>query len=115
MRRVLVGGLLVLAVGTAAVGGQPLVANLESTATNRTEHVVEAGDSLSGIAERYGVTIGQLAALNELENPDALIVGQVVRLPADVSARLATAGSSGGADAARSAPAEARAAGEYVV
>jgi LysM repeat protein len=44
-------------------------------------YVVEAGDSLYAIAERFGVTVEELAELNELADPRQLEVGQVLRIP----------------------------------
>ena len=39
-------------------------------------HVVQEGDTLSGIAVEYGTTVAELVALNGLKNPDLLRVGQ---------------------------------------
>jgi len=51
-----------------------------------TIHVVQAGDTLSSIAEQYGVTPERITIENELPNPDNLIIGQSIgiRIP-DVS------------------------------
>jgi LysM repeat protein len=45
------------------------------------EHVVKSGDTLYGIAVAYGATIDSILAVNELDNPDSLVVGQVIKLP----------------------------------
>ncbi len=45
-------------------------------------HRVRAGDTLRQIARRYGTTLARLVALNDVAHPDALRVGQVLRLPA---------------------------------
>lgn len=45
------------------------------------EYVVQPGDTLSGIAVSYGTTIETLIQLNDIANPDALEVGQIIRLP----------------------------------
>ncbi len=42
--------------------------------------VVRAGDTLSGIAARQGVTVGQLVALNRLTDPNRIYAGQTLRL-----------------------------------
>lgn len=47
----------------------------------QTEHVVQAGDTLSLIADQYGVELTNILALNTLPNPDVLQVGQVIQLP----------------------------------
>ncbi|MBN1964276.1 MAG: LysM peptidoglycan-binding domain-containing protein [Anaerolineae bacterium] len=44
-------------------------------------YVVQAGDNLSAIAERFGVDVDRLIELNEIENPSLLSVGQVLALP----------------------------------
>jgi LysM repeat protein len=41
-------------------------------------HVVQAGDTLLGIGERYGVTLDELLALNSLEQDSVLWIGQPV-------------------------------------
>lgn len=44
-------------------------------------HVVESGDSLYSIAKEYGVNATTLADVNELEDPDVLVVGQTLVIP----------------------------------
>lgn len=48
-----------------------------------TIHVVQQGETLSAIAEQYGVTPERLIIDNELPNPNNLVVGQsiIVRIP----------------------------------
>lgn len=43
-------------------------------------HTVQAGESLSSIAQAYGTTAENLAVLNELANINAIYVGQVLRV-----------------------------------
>lgn len=45
------------------------------------EHVVARGESISLIALEYGVTIEEIVALNELENPDVIVPGQRLLIP----------------------------------
>ncbi|MBA2450350.1 MAG: LysM peptidoglycan-binding domain-containing protein, partial [Chloroflexi bacterium] len=47
-----------------------------------SEHVVRDGETLSSIGVSHAVPLDQLLALNELVDPNALIVGQVIKLPA---------------------------------
>lgn len=42
------------------------------------KYIVCPGDTLSEIAERFGVTVEDLVALNHIENPNLIYVGQVI-------------------------------------
>ncbi len=42
---------------------------------------VKAGDTLSSIALRYGVTVDAFVRLNKIANPNAIKVGQLLRVP----------------------------------
>ena len=44
-------------------------------------YVVQDGDILSSIADSYGVTVEAIIAINDLDNPDFLSIGQVIRIP----------------------------------
>lgn len=44
-------------------------------------HVVREGDSLSGIAERYGVNVGDLVLTNGIFNANLIFAGQVLIIP----------------------------------
>ncbi len=48
-------------------------------------YTVQAGDNLSSIAVKFGVTVAQLQEWNDISNPDAIQIGQVliVKAPAD--------------------------------
>ncbi len=45
------------------------------------EYTVVSGDTLGRIANRYGVTIAEIAEANELTNIDQLSIGQVLLIP----------------------------------
>lgn len=60
------------------VWARPLYAQAVSSPT----HTVVAGESLSEIALQYGLTQEELMALNSIEDPDAIIIGQILVLPA---------------------------------
>ena len=45
------------------------------------QHRVEAGDTLIGIAARYGVTVEDLQALNGIDDPRGLQIGQRLEIP----------------------------------
>lgn len=55
-------------------------------ATGDTTYTVKAGDTLSGIAARYGTTYQALAAYNGIANPNLIYVGQTIRIPATPAA-----------------------------
>ena len=44
-------------------------------------YTVKAGDTLSGIAAKYGTTYQALAAYNGISNPNVIRVGQKIRIP----------------------------------
>lgn len=48
-----------------------------------TIYVVQVGDSLSGIASKYGVTLADIVAANKLDNPDVVFSGQRLIIPVD--------------------------------
>ncbi|MCC7451525.1 MAG: LysM peptidoglycan-binding domain-containing protein [Anaerolineae bacterium] len=47
---------------------------------NRT-HIVRDGDTLTSIANRYGVSVDALIAANNLKDPNAIVVGQQLIIP----------------------------------
>jgi LysM repeat protein len=47
-------------------------------------YVVQPGDTLSGIAQAFGVSLQDLVAVNNIANPNLLHVGQVLIVPADI-------------------------------
>lgn len=55
---------------------------LLGSAAAQSAHTVRPGDTLSAIATRYGVNLGQLQAANPgLRNPNSLQIGQRLNLP----------------------------------
>ena len=45
-----------------------------------TTYTVQPGDTLSGIAEKYGVTVQQLQQWNDITNPNVINVGQIIKI-----------------------------------
>ncbi|WP_199427166.1 GH25 family lysozyme [Thermaerobacillus caldiproteolyticus] len=43
-------------------------------------YIVQKGDTLSGIAKKYGTTVQNLVRLNNIKNPDLIYVGQQLKL-----------------------------------
>lgn len=46
------------------------------------EHTVTAGESLSGIAKAYGVSLAELMTANHIDEPDSILIGQKLAIPA---------------------------------
>ncbi len=61
--------------------GQALLLGDSSAAEPWRTHVVGYGETLSGIAQVYGVAPAHLAAINGLTNRDFLALGQLLRIP----------------------------------
>lgn len=53
-----------------------------SSSSGSKTHTVVKGDTLSSIAAKYGVTVKKLMDWNKLSNPDALKLGQKIRVSA---------------------------------
>jgi stage VI sporulation protein D len=51
------------------------------TAVPQQTYVVQQGDTLAAIAQRFGVTVSALQATNGIEDPDEIIIGQVLVIP----------------------------------
>jgi LysM repeat protein len=54
------------------------------TATPEGIYVIEAGDTLSELAERFNTTVDDLAAANGLTDPNALQPGQTLIIPSQI-------------------------------
>ena len=46
-------------------------------------YAVQAGDTLSGIAARFGLTVEELVQANRLVDPDSLQIGQQLTIPSE--------------------------------
>jgi membrane-bound lytic murein transglycosylase D len=64
----------------ASIAGVASQQRYASQTRDRT-HRVRRGDTLSGIAARYGTSAHQLASINKLRSRNRIRVGQVLRLP----------------------------------
>ncbi|QGU33221.1 N-acetylmuramoyl-L-alanine amidase [Thermochromatium tepidum] len=67
--------------GTDAVQG--LKSASRTRAGSLREYVITQGDTLSGIAKRYRVSLSSLRAENGLSETDIIQVGQVIAIPSD--------------------------------
>ncbi|MBI4321801.1 MAG: LysM peptidoglycan-binding domain-containing protein [Chloroflexi bacterium] len=68
-------GLILLQAWSATLGAPAVIAAPES-------HRVVPGETLSGIAERHGVTVAELAAANGIKTLNLVFPGQVLAIPA---------------------------------
>jgi murein DD-endopeptidase MepM/ murein hydrolase activator NlpD len=71
--------------GNIQVGQRLLVPTGDnvSLVTAQQTHVVRPGDTLQTIAVFYGTTVQDLIRINEISNPNAIYVGQTLRLVAE--------------------------------
>ena len=62
-------------------------------------YTVKRGDTLSGIARKYGTTYQYLAKLNKIKNPNLIYVGQKIYISKSTTPSSGSGGSGGsGAD-----------------
>ncbi len=58
--------------------GLPSPIQATETPQAEMEYTVETGDTLGAIAVKFSITVAEITAANEISNPDALEVGQVL-------------------------------------
>lgn len=74
-----------------ADSGQGSTVSQKATTTTTTgSYTVRYGDTLSGIASRYGASTSTLASINGISNPNWIYPGQVLKLSGGSSARSYT-------------------------
>lgn len=56
-----------------------------ASGSNDIVYIVKSGDTLSGIAAKYGTTYQKLAAYNNISNPNLIVVGQKILIPGNAS------------------------------
>jgi LysM repeat protein len=59
----------------------PVTQPVEATPAGPVTYLVQAGDTLGRIAERYNVTVGEIAAANNISDIHRLDVGQTLIIP----------------------------------
>jgi LysM repeat protein len=57
-------------------GGSASATSYNTVASDGSIHIVRRGETLSHVAQRYGLSIQQLMAMNNLSNPNHVYVGQ---------------------------------------
>jgi LysM repeat protein len=71
-----------------------------------SSYIVRSGDTLAGIAERFGISLEDLVAANPGVNASSLSVGQTIRLPDDVDVQAPPPPTATPAEAPTEAPTE---------
>lgn len=64
-----------------STGAERARAATESSGSTATRHVVRSGETLTGVARRYGVSLSALARANDLTTRSKLRIGQRLRIP----------------------------------
>lgn len=64
---------------------EPAIEEPEESSDEPVTYVIQSGDTLSGIAARFGTTVDSLVALNNIENPDLIYPGQELTIVSDSS------------------------------
>ncbi|MEZ4868903.1 MAG: LysM peptidoglycan-binding domain-containing protein [Caldilineaceae bacterium] len=59
----------------------PGITEHDAAVARGSVHTVQSGESLSGIAAEYGVSLQDILTLNNLSNPDTIYVGQELIIP----------------------------------
>ena len=55
--------------------------SLDEEAPAYMVHIVQSGESLSIIAGKYGVTVEDLVSINDIADPDLIVIGQEILVP----------------------------------
>lgn len=78
--------------GSSSTGSSGSMGGGTTTSGGDTVYTVKAGDTLSGIATKYGTTYQKLAAYNGISNPNKISVGQKIKIPGAGSSGSTSAG-----------------------
>jgi LysM repeat protein len=67
---------------TARYGiGLAVLLGLMTTAIAQSSHTVKSGETLDGIGKQYGVQPSAIATLNDIDNPNRIVPGLVLKIP----------------------------------
>lgn len=69
---------------------QNIVNSRLGASSGNTTYTVKAGDTLSGIAGKFGTTYQHLAQINGISNPNIIHIGQVIRIDGQAAPASAT-------------------------
>ncbi|MFN0027309.1 MAG: LysM peptidoglycan-binding domain-containing protein [Acidimicrobiales bacterium] len=82
-----IGQVLVLATSQTTSESEAPVLDEQRLSAAR-QYVVVAGDTVSAIAARFGVTVDALRAANNLANPNLIQIGQILTIPSSAGGLL---------------------------
>jgi soluble lytic murein transglycosylase-like protein len=112
MRRSSLSLALVALFAIAVYGGASFDAS--SSAVTGPNYTVAAGDTLTSIAARAGVSVSVLAAANHISDPNLILIGQLLNIPdsdlatAAASSQTATSGTTSSTTASAAATTQVR-------
>ena len=66
---------------TATAAAPTTTVGPTTTTTPPITYVIKAGDTLSAMAKRFGITLAALAGANHIANPDTIKQGQILTIP----------------------------------
>ena len=79
--RIYVGQDLLIPVSSSFHASLPAASKPSANTSNGTTYKVQKGDSLSVIAQRFGVSVGDIMAANGITDPRKLYAGQTIKIP----------------------------------
>lgn len=86
------------AVASSAPAPAPQAVPAEKTEGDSTKHIVKPGETLGGIARRYGVKAGEIAVANNISDPKKIQAGEELVIPAKSSSESSAKGAKSKAD-----------------
>ena len=95
--------------------GTTTVVPTEKGNASETVYTVKKGDTLSGIAAKYGTTYQKIAEYNGIANPNIISVGQKIRIPGSNSAKASSGASAPAKIAAQTTTADPKAIWDFLI
>jgi lipoprotein NlpD len=80
LKTVLLSTMVISTVLVTGCASKPMISNASRYASAPDFYTVKSGDTLSGIAARYGLSYTSVAQMNDIAEPYVIFVGQSIRL-----------------------------------